>query len=284
MQLVTRKQLGWPASAAPDQATTKGVKVHYVGDAVSKSLTGDHAKCLALWKSIRKAHLANTRENYSDVAYNYAACVHGYLLEGRGLRKRTGANGNQTLNKAHYAVLGLLGDEGLTKPTDEMLHAIRDGIDLLRKNGAGKEVKGHRDGYATSCPGAALYAWVEDGAPRPEVDEPEQEEPPSSGGTYTVRRGDTLYGIAREHGTTVDALVKLNGLTDPSALDVGQKLKLPAGASQPRTYTVAKGDTLWSIAAAQLGNGRRYTEIARLNGLGDSGALSVGQTLKIPAK
>lgn len=172
MKLVTRAALGWPTSAAPKQATAKGVKVHYEGTTVSTSLLTDHNACLALWKAIRKAHLANTNEGYSDVAYNYAACPHGYLLEGRGIGRRTGANGNATLNVGHYAILGLLGSKGLTEPNAAMLGAIRDGIDLLRANGAGSEVKGHRDGYATACPGGPLYAWVQKGAPRPESGEP----------------------------------------------------------------------------------------------------------------
>ena len=167
LKLVTRAQLGWPASAAPSQSSTKGVKVHYEGTAVSTRLLTDHDACIAEWKAIRKSHLANTAEGYSDVAYNYAACPHGYLLEGRGLGRRTGANGNQDLNRAHYAIVGLVGSSGLTEPTDAMLSAIRDGIELLRKHGAGTEIKGHRDGYATSCPGGPLYAWVKKGAPRP---------------------------------------------------------------------------------------------------------------------
>jgi hypothetical protein len=167
MKLITRAQLGWPASAAPTQTTTKGTKVHYEGTAVSTKLLTDHGACITEWKNIRASHLANTSENYSDVAYNYAACPHGYLLEGRGLRKRTGANGNASLNQAHYAILGLVGSSGLTEPTDAMLGAIRDGIELLRQNGAGFEIKGHRDGYATACPGGPLYAWVQKGAPRP---------------------------------------------------------------------------------------------------------------------
>lgn len=171
MKLVTRAQLGWPASAAPAQPSTKGVKVHYEGAPVSTKLLTDHAACIAEWKAIRASHLANTTENYSDVAYNYAACPHGYLLEGRGIGRRTGANGNQTLNKAHYAIVGLVGDEGLTEPTADMLSAIRDGIELLRANGAGNEIRGHRDGYATACPGGPLYAWVQKGAPRPTTEE-----------------------------------------------------------------------------------------------------------------
>ena len=167
MKLVTRTQLGWPASAAPTQTSTKGVKVHYEGTPVSTKLLTDHNACIAEWKAIRKSHLANVKEGYSDIAYNYGACPHGYLLEGRGIGKRTGANGNQPLNIAHYAICGLVGSEGLVKPTDEMLGAIRDGIELLRQHGAGTEIKGHRDGYATACPGGPLYAWVEKGAPRP---------------------------------------------------------------------------------------------------------------------
>jgi peptidoglycan hydrolase-like protein with peptidoglycan-binding domain len=167
MQLVTRKQLGWPTSAAPLQATTKGVKVHYTGSAVSTALLKDHARCIALWQDIREAHLANVAEGYSDVAYNYGACVHGYVLEGRGVGRRTGANGDQTLNRAHYAVLGLIGSSGVTEPTDELLGAIRDAIEHLQEHGAGQEIKGHKDGRPTSCPGGPLYAWVQAGAPRP---------------------------------------------------------------------------------------------------------------------
>ncbi|MFD8072142.1 peptidoglycan-binding protein [Streptomyces sp. NPDC059718] len=172
MKLVTRTQLGWGPSAAPIQTSAKGVKVHYEGTEVSEDLLTDHALCLAEWKAIRKSHLANPKEHYSDIAYNFGACPHGFLLEGRGLGKRSGANGSQPLNVAHYAIVGLVGSEGLTEPTDEMLAAIRYGIELLRQHGAGDEIRGHCDGYATSCPGGPLYAWVKKGAPRPEGTEP----------------------------------------------------------------------------------------------------------------
>jgi hypothetical protein len=236
MKLVTRSALGWPASAAPAQASTKGVKVHYEGSPVSTKLLDDHDACIAEWKAIRKSHLANKAENYSDVAYNYAACPHGYLLEGRGIGHRTGANGNQSLNQAHYAIVGLVGSSGLTEPTDAMLGAIRDGIELLRKNGAGNEIKGHRDGFATACPGGPLYAWVERGAPRPGGSTTTPAKPPASTtSTYTVKKGDTLSGIADRYKTTVAALVKLNSLKDPDQLAVGQKLKVPSTAASKPT-------------------------------------------------
>lgn len=195
MKLVTRAQLGWPASAAPTQTSTQGVKVHYEGTPVSTKLLADHAACIAEWKAIRASHLANTKENYSDVAYNYAACPHGYLLEGRGIGKRTGANGNQDLNRAHYAIVGLVGSEGLTQPTDAMLGAIRDGIELLRAHGAGNEIMGHRDGYATDCPGGPLYSWVQKGAPRPNA--PTQEDDVS----LTAAQAKQLADIATNVST-----------------------------------------------------------------------------------
>lgn len=229
MKLVTRAQLGWPTTAAPSQPTARGVKVHYEGTPVSTNLRTDHDACITEWKNIRKSHLANKTEGYSDVAYNYAACPHGYLLEGRGLRKRTGANGNQALNQGHYAIVGLVGSSGLTEPTDAMLGAIRDGIELLRKNGAGSEIKGHRDGYATACPGGPLYAWVQKGAPRPSEDDEPGNQPPTNTGTYTVKRGDTLTSIATAHNTSPPELAKLNNLADPNKLAIGQKLKVPAG-------------------------------------------------------
>ena len=47
---------------------------------------------------------------------------------------------------------------------------------------------------------------------------------PAVGGTYVVQSGDTLYDIALDLGTTVDALAAANGIADPDVLYVGQTL------------------------------------------------------------
>lgn len=66
-------------------------------------------------------------------------------------------------------------------------------------------------------------------------------------GTYVVRPGDTLYKIAQAHGTDVATLIRLNSISDPTQLRVGQVLRLdgdtpvpsqpPASAAQPKPAT-----------------------------------------------
>ncbi|WP_230466381.1 peptidoglycan-binding protein [[Actinomadura] parvosata] len=98
---------------------------------------------------------------------SYVACPHQKVFEGRGLHHLPAANG-PGLNAGHYAVLGLVGNAGLVEPTDGILNGILDAVQYVRDYGrAGKEIKGHRDGYSTDCPGEPLYAWVRRGAPRP---------------------------------------------------------------------------------------------------------------------
>ncbi len=193
VKFVSRSELGWPASAAPEQLTTKGVKVHYEGTDVECK---DHDDCVALVKAIRKSHLANTKENYSDIAYNILVCLHGYVFEGRGRRKRTGANGNQDLNRAHYAVCALLGSKGDTVPSDAMVEGIKDAIAYLRSYGAGKEIKGHKDGYATACPGPALYALVKAGKLEPDA----APKPPAKPAPhYAAYPGKSFFRLGKKH-------------------------------------------------------------------------------------
>ncbi|MBC58543.1 MAG: peptidoglycan-binding protein LysM [Confluentimicrobium sp.] len=57
-----------------------------------------------------------------------------------------------------------------------------------------------------------------------------------------------------------------------------------AGGDEPVFHTVAKGDTLWAIAAKTLGNGARYTDIFEANKpmLSDPDKIYPGQVLRIP--
>ncbi|MFI9552661.1 N-acetylmuramoyl-L-alanine amidase [Nonomuraea endophytica] len=166
MALITRKQWGARKPRSVTKVTkTRGTKVHYVGQKVDPRLLTDHDRCLNLMRDIQGWHMDGNR--WSDFAYSYGVCPHGDIMAGRGPGVLVAANGPGN-NQAHYAVLGLLGNTGLAEPTDEMLIGILDAIALLREHGnAGKEIKGHRDGYSTDCPGELLYAWVRKGCPRP---------------------------------------------------------------------------------------------------------------------
>lgn len=112
------------------------------------------------------------------------------------------------------------------------------------------------------------------------------EEETSTASTHIVKSGDTLYSIARQYNTTVDAIKALNNLTTNS-LKVGQVLRIP-GKEEVETppevdyikYTVKPGDSLYALA-------RRYgitvDDIKKFNNL-TSNNLLVGQELKIPVE
>jgi lysozyme len=48
-----------------------------------------------------------------------------------------------------------------------------------------------------------------------------------SGQVHVVQSGDTLYGIAEQYGTDVEAIIAANGLTDADFLSLGQELQIP---------------------------------------------------------
>jgi len=80
-----------------------------------------------------------------------------------------------------------------------------------------------------SNPGSAkLIAAVSKAASGAKQAEPKKAAPSEGGGKYyEVKSGDSLYEIAKKHGTTVDELVKLNNLKDKKYIYAGQKLLLP---------------------------------------------------------
>ena len=113
--------------------------------------------------------------------------------------------------------------------------------------------------------------------------------------TVVVQPGDTLTGISRRHGVSVQRLTDLNDLSNPNRIFAGQRLRVgrdrsePAGRTRaigrtgdrraPTVHVVSAGSTLWGI-------GQRYrvsvNAIVAANRIADPSRIFVGQRIVIP--
>jgi murein DD-endopeptidase MepM/ murein hydrolase activator NlpD len=97
---------------------------------------------------------------------------------------------------------------------------------------------------------------------------------------HIVQRGETIYSIARSYGVDNGELMRFNGITDASKLQIGQRVKIPGtAASGYAEYRVVRGDTLYGIA-------RRYEiplqSLLAANTLENNYVLKEGDILHIP--
>ncbi len=106
---------------------------------------------------------------------------------------------------------------------------------------------------------------------------------------HTVKKGETLSGIARKHHTSITKVRQANGLKKGDVLKFGKVLKVPtntytAKAKTPTAltkYVIKRGDTLSAIAR------KHQTTIAKVrkdNGLKKNEIIKIGQVLKVPQK
>jgi len=162
------------------------------------------------------------------------------------------------------------------------------GANKLRSNGI------LRVGSRLKIPGAAEPAAEEAGTPAaeaPEAAEAETTEAEEAEAAepvkHSVREGESLWTIARKHGTSVRALAAANGLRPEKVLRIGRTLTIPGEGSaesaneEPRTwlYIVKKGDSLWRIARR---HGTTVRALAAANGLNPDRVLRVGAALQVP--
>lgn len=99
--------------------------------------------------------------------------------------------------------------------------------------------------------------------------------------SYSVRRGDNLWTIAKRYGTTVERIKRDNSMTS-STLQPGQRLVIRASGSAAgsgTTYVVRRGDTLGKIAQAQ---GISLNNLLQVNGLSRRSTIYPGQRIQIP--
>ena len=104
---------------------------------------------------------------------------------------------------------------------------------------------------------------------------------------YTVKRGDTLWGIAQTYGTTVEELERINSISNPNVIFPGQVLRILTnstieGAETRGTgsiiYTVRRGNTLSQIARTY---GVTVAHIVELNNIQNPNLIFPGQKLRI---
>jgi len=119
--------------------------------------------------------------------------------------------------------------------------------------------------------------------------------------TYTVKQGDNLWTVAEKlygSGYNWVDLAKANKLQNPGLLYIGAKLSVPNVAPKTPTaqnntlqqtnpitgtsYTVVKGDYLWTIALRAYGDGYKWVTVAKANNLKNPDIIHPGNVLKLP--
>lgn len=155
-----------------------GNEIHYTGNRVPQA--------------IERAHLA---QGWAGVGYNFVVDQDGRIFEGRGWTKQ-GAHcpGHNVTGLGVQIAIG--GDQ---KPSTKALAAARALYDeACRRTGRKLAKKGHRDGFATACPGKHLYAWVQAGMPAGDYEAPEEEKKPAAWDGVSFPGADA-FSLGRSH-------------------------------------------------------------------------------------
>ena len=102
---------------------------------------------------------------------------------------------------------------------------------------------------------------------------------------YTVKRGDNLWNLSRQYGTTVQSIAQLNQIQNPNLIYPGQRLRIPVNMdlgtstmTQNGSYIVKRGDTLWGISR-RYGVTVRY--LANKNGIRNPNLIYPGQVIRL---
>ena len=113
----------------------------------------------------------------------------------------------------------------------------------------------------------------------------------ASPNVVVVNYGDTLYAIAARTGTTINALMRTNGIPNANFIYAGQRIMIPPSGSAPSipsnvqttgsVYTVVPGDTL-AIIAGRFGT--TVAELLRVNSLYNPNFIYSGQRLTVPGR
>lgn len=136
-------------------------------------------------------------------------------------------------------------------------------------------------------------------APKPKPAKPKEEAPKK----YVVQSGDNPWLIAKNHSVSLDELLKINNIEDPTGLNIGDVLILPKGVASKNSpkkdspqkaaaptagsgdgwemYTIQSGDNPWTISKKLKVD---HQKILSLNEGLNFRDLKIGQQIKVPKK
>lgn len=145
-------------------------------------------------------------------------------------------------DRAFAALLDLVTDICKRNGIKKLVWSTKKEDRVNHKNGCNMTV--HRDYANKSCPGDYLYNRHGEIAAEVNRRLGVADTAPDAGAAqgvtvYTVKKGDTLSRIAAKYGTTYQAIAAYNGIKNPNAIRVGQKIKIPASTAPA---ALKKGD------------------------------------------
>lgn len=153
MDIISRREWGARAPRSRETvawATRTEFIVHYSEGPTTQTV-----------RSIQDFHMGG--RGWADVGYNFLVDIEGHIYEGRGwLTVGAHAPGH---NESGIGVCMIGRDGDATAAAKRSIRWLYD--EAFRRSGRSLKKLGHRDVYATSCPGDQLYEWVRAGMPGP---------------------------------------------------------------------------------------------------------------------
>ena len=271
MDIISREE--WGARAPRSRSTvTWGARtefvVHYSEGPTTQSV-----------RSIQDFHMDGN--GWSDIGYNFLVDVQGRIYEGRGWLTVGAHAPDHNSSGIGVCMIGRNGDA--TSAATRSIRALYD--EAVRRSGRNLAKLGHRDVYATSCPGDQLYAWVRAGMPA-EIEEDDMPDYVSVGmaegqdlpsGEWVTVRWDKEYSDAAHHHRnaggpsliegsarySLTANVRIEGLEPGTELQARVIERTDSGDSVENgpiaEYVASNGATFlhYNVAAATVSQGHR---------------------------
>lgn len=141
-----------PLQALPTSGL-RGVAIHHTGEAGPR----DHKDCAAQVRGFQAFHI-DTR-GWSDIAYNFLVCPHGYVYVGRGWERRSAGQGTDAGNDGYHALCVMA--DGRKRFTRKQANALGALVRIAQERyPRAREVRPHSYFHSTACPGSLVARWI----------------------------------------------------------------------------------------------------------------------------